>query len=456
MTIQIFSILIHKDVTKLEIKGILYYTLITLDSVFLILFYIYIPLFFFLTAYSVIVLSTNPFEVQRNSNNKYRSTNFTNFTNVNYYNSSRTIFSSEYNWLNNKTDPIVNSVLLFFTFIFDISLTAYIKRELFLYVNMKFEKVPNDKMKTTKMKIMGNDVEFKVRSDRVINLFSNDSRIHKFKEVTIKHKEGENVIENLVYVYLDNDLFDNLFSFSGLNFTDNNNIFTRMAKISEIIFGLLFLSVPLSKLHINNETLYLNFIKFPFIGTKPDFYSIYKFYGAFEERMTTSRIVLYSISLFLILLVLIKRIILGGFNNMILLNISYALCIIFILENIIYMILSNLGALFGCFSIACSFELNHELYDEILITKLFCVSILHFIIFFICLGLLVHSCKLCSMINRVRGQLKLLNENSAENPIMRLMFTYKGLDMCDYILDELEMPGYPRNAFFSKRVFNNP
>ena len=47
MTIQIFSILIHKDVTKLEIKGILYYTLITLDSVFLILFYIYIPLFFF-------------------------------------------------------------------------------------------------------------------------------------------------------------------------------------------------------------------------------------------------------------------------------------------------------------------------------------------------------------------------------------------------------------------------
>ena len=47
MTIQISRILIHKDVAKLEIKGILYYILIGLDSIFLIIFYIYLPLFFF-------------------------------------------------------------------------------------------------------------------------------------------------------------------------------------------------------------------------------------------------------------------------------------------------------------------------------------------------------------------------------------------------------------------------
>ena len=128
---------------------------------------------------------------------------------------------------------------------------------------------------------------------------------------------------------------------------------------------------------------------------------------------------------------------------------------IFILENIIYMILSYLGTLFGCFSIVCFFDLNYIFYNEILIAKLFCVNTLHNIIFWICLGLIVHSCKLCSMINRVRSQLKLLNDNMVEKPIMRLMFTYKGLDMKEYILDELEMPGYPRNAFFAKRISNN-
>ena len=199
------------------------------------------------------------------------------------------------------------------------------KRTIFVYVNMKFEKVPDDKMKTKKMKIKDNNVEFKVKSDRMLHLFS--TKIHKFKEVIIKYKEGENEIENLVYVYLDNDLFDNLFCFSGLDFTDNNNIFSRMVKIGEIIFGILFLSIPLSKLHINNEINYLSLINFSFIDNKPQFYSIYIFYGGFEKRMTDSRIVLYSIALFIILLILLKRIIFGGFNNSILLTISYTLCI---------------------------------------------------------------------------------------------------------------------------------
>lgn len=457
MSVQVFSILIHKDIAKLEIKGILYYILIIIDSIFLILFYIYIPLFLFLCAYSIIVLSTDPFDIQRYSftNNTNYFNNDYNYNNDYYNSTSETLLTSESNWISNKTNPIVNSILLFFIFIFDSALLSYMKIILTLYINMKYEKVSDEKMKIKTMKIKNNDVEFKVRTDKIINLYSN-AKNHTFKEVIIKYREGENEREDLVYVYLDNDLFDNLFSFSSFGFNDNNNIFSRMVKIGEIIFGILFLSVPLSKLHINNEIRYDLYIKLPNIYKQSQFHSIYIIYGAFEKAMTDSRIVFYSITLFFILLVLLKRIIFGGFNNIIFLTISYALCIIFILENIIYMILSLLGALFGSFSIVFDLDQYSSLSDEILTSKIICLSILHFIFFWICLGLLVHSCKLCSMINRVRGQLKLLNENSIEKPVMRLMFTYKGLDLKDYILDELEIPGLPRNAFFSKRVSNNP
>ena len=228
-----------------------------------------------------------------------------------------------------------------------------------------------------------------------------------------------------------------------------------MVKIAEIIFGILFLSVPLSKFHINNE---LNYILFSNINpiNKPEFYNIFNFYGDFEKRITDSRIILYSISLFFFLLFMLKRIIFGGFNNNILLTISYALCIIFILENIIYTIISFLGTLFGIFSIVCYFDLIF-IHDGLLIAKLFCLIILHFIIFCLVFALIIHSCKLSSMINIIRGQLKLLNENRDNTSINKLIFTYKGFDSKDYILEEKEMPGYPRNVFFSKKeVANNP
>ena len=77
ISIQIFSIFIHTDVANLDIKGILYYVLITIDSVFLILFYIYLPLFLFLLAYSIIVLSTDPIKILNNSSSgNYANTTY--------------------------------------------------------------------------------------------------------------------------------------------------------------------------------------------------------------------------------------------------------------------------------------------------------------------------------------------------------------------------------------------
>ena len=453
MSFQLFSILIHKDVAKLEIKGILYYILIGIDSIFLILFYIYLPLFFFLCAYSIIVLSTNPIEIK--SYNYYRNNTTESDYIYNNYNGNRTKFDSEGKWNSNKTYSIVNSILIFFIFLFDIILLARIKLILILYLNMRFENMPDDKMRKTTMKINNNDVEFKVRADKIFYLHSNDNKTYKFKEVIIKQKEGENEREDIVYANLDNELFDNLFSFSSFDYPELNKIFEKMAKIAEIIFGILFLSVPLSKFHINNE---LNYILFSNINpiNKPEFYNIFNFYGDFEKRITDSRIILYSISLFFFLLFMLKRIIFGGFNNNILLTISYALCIIFILENIIYTIISFLGTLFGIFSIVCYFDLIF-IHDGLLIAKLFCLIILHFIIFCLVFALIIHSCKLSSMINIIRGQLKLLNENRDNTSINKLIFTYKGFDSKDYILEEKEMPGYPRNVFFSKKeVANNP
>lgn len=420
MSFEIFTIFIHKDITKLEIKGILYYTIIGIDSIFLVIFYIFIPLFFYLFVYSILVVSINP----KNSSTSSR----------------------EKNWKEAKKDPIINVILLFFIYSLDLGLLN-IKKPLILYFNMKFEKVPRDKTKNASMNIGGTEVKFKVKSDKIIYLSSPQNKIYRFKEAKI---EGRN--DPTIYIRLENKSIDNLFSFSNFDYPNLDEIFLLLGKIAEVIYGLLYVSIPLSKCHLNNDANYV-FMKEMNKLSKIKYNGVFSYFGIYENSLNKSRIVLYCIALFIILLFIIKRVIFGGFGQHFKIKLVFYLVIIFIIENVLYFLLTFLCVLFSIFSVVCYSDSNNPNGDGMVIIKIFLIMVLNFIIFWICVGLMRHSSRLCKMISWLKNEVYNINNSIIDNNITsEEKFTYIGLNMNNYSLTESPLPNGPRNVFYTRNI----
>lgn len=429
ISFEFFTILVHKDITKLEIKGILYYLIIGIDSTFLIIFYIFIPLLFYLLAYSVIVLSTSP------SEDFYLQENYI-------------TLESQKNWSQNKKDPIIHSVLLFLIFIFEMILLK-IRGPILLYLNMKFEKSPRNKTKNASLEIGDQIVKFKVKTDKIIYLKSQQNKIYKFKEAKIEGRNGQ------IFIRLDNKSINNLFSFSNFDYPDLDETFLLLGKISEVIYGLLFVSIPLSKAHLNNEPNYILSKADNMIIKNPlQFSQIFYYLGNYENSLNVSRIVLYCISLFIFLLFILKRIIFGGFGKHIYINITFYLVIIFIIENALYSILSLLCTLFSILSVIFYFDaVSIGNGNDMILPKLFIIMVLNFIIFWICIGLLSHSSKLCKIVYRLKNEIYNINNNNIDNNvILEPQFTYAGSDLNNYSLTEFPIQNCPRNVFYSRNI----
>ena len=81
-------------------------------------------------------------------------------------------------------------------------------------------------------------------------------------------------------------------------------------------------------------------------------------FGEFELSLTNSRFVLYVVSIFFILLFMLKRMFFGGFTRHIFSIISLCISIIFVFENIIFVILSFYIILFAVFSVVCYYDID--------------------------------------------------------------------------------------------------
>lgn len=294
---------------------------------------------------------------------------------------------------------------------------------------MRFENSPKGIIKTKSININNQEVELQIKSDKIYYLKSPDNKIHKFKKVKF------NEMNDYFFVRLEHKGFNDLLSFPIYNYPDFNNILYRLAKIAEIIYGVLFLTYPLTKmiLPINSE-----------IKT---YYGTINVYGYFHNSLNISRFVLYLICLIIILFFIFKRIYIGGFSKIIFIKISLMLSFIFIIENFIYFILSGLATTFGMLSIINYID---KLYETMLVIKLFFHAIFNFISFWVHLGLFVHSIKLCLEINKIKTQINDLNNNlPGDNILSEIRFQYAGLDMNNYTLNELEIHGHPKRTYYT-------
>ena len=447
---EIFSLLIHKKVIKLSIEGegILYYILVCSNSLFLVIFYIYIPLLFYLFVYSIIVLSTFPNTPNSNSvDEKEKDINIK-------------------NWEENIALPIVNSVFAFLIFIFD-AILIRIKKPIILYLSMRHDNdndninLNNERTKKKTLRIKDNNYEIEIQANQVTYLerAGQSDKIYKFKKIRIT-----NLTNDFIYLFLNNRAIEEQLSITDWEFPILNDLFVKLAKIASFIYVILSISIALFKLHLNKEYNYIlsantysNSIMNIYSDsiTKPKFYSIYSSFGSFELGITNSRFALYFVSLFFILLSIGKRTIYGGYTRPIMILICFIANAIFVLENIIYAILSFLMILFSIFSFVCFKDMNkgNSNRDKIIEAKLYLQMFLNIVILVLCISILIDSIQLTTILNKLRKEFGHLNDGTEPEEQEKIQkFQYKGLDNRDHILNELSIEGingHPKYIFYS-------
>ena len=453
IVIEILSLLIHKNVIKIKIEGFFHYLILGLNLLFYALFLIYAPLLVYLFVYCIIVSSVSPLIVNQGEGNRTKS-------------------YLEENWDKNKAIPIVNSTFILLIMAFNSAFGGKLLRCIFYYLRKDYEDPnnqnnqnnqnnPNEYTKTKTMYIKNNSIKLQISVNKNIYLEPiNDQKKHyKFKQVIIEGRTN-----GYIYALQENLAICDQLSLADWDYPKLNGIFEKLGKIAYLIYGVLFVSVPLFKLHINNEYNYHTLVSQSIFFTgsysgKPKFLSVFKSFGAFELGLTNSRFALYVVSIFFILLFMLKRMFFGGFTRPILSIISFVICIIFVLENIIYIILSFLVILFAVFSVVCYYGIDKNASDDMIQTKLYIQMVLNIIIFSICIRILVDSIQLMSILNKLRKEVSNLSEGTpSENQSNYQGFQFIGIDGKQHVLNELVIDDFPRNVFYSayEEIGNDP
>jgi len=397
--IEILLLLIHKNVIKIAIEGFLYNLILGFNLLFYALLQLYNPLLFYLFVYCIIVSSNSPLTINQGEGTRSKS-------------------SLEVNWEKNKASPVVNSVLVLFILFLNSFYGGILERCILYYLRQDYDNPNNPNFsseytKTKTLNIKNNSLKLEIRVNKNIYLepINHQKKYYKFKQVKIEGKTND-----FIYILLDNLAICDQISLADWDYPCLNEIFLKLGKIAYRIYFVLYASLPLFLLHVNNEynyhmlateysTIFLD--SYGIVSSrKPKFLSVFKSFGSFELNLTNSRFALYFISIFFILLFMLKRIFFGGFTHYILSLISFVICIIFVLENIIYIILSFLLLLFAIFSYVCFKDFHYK--DNMVEGKLLSQIIFNIIIFTLCIIILFDSINLMSKLNKLRKEVNII------------------------------------------------
>ncbi len=452
---EIFSLLIHNNIIKLDYKkGFFYNLLLLVNIVFYILFKIYFPLFFFLSIFSILIISKNPdpnISLSENSMND----DFSNYD----------ILNEE--WDDKKSILIVNIICKFLVTIF-IPILISVKYSIINYLNKNYEviededeKQENDEINEVKTSLILNNTKYETQIKlnhllylQPINDINTDiskKNIFKFKKLNIV-----NLTDSFIYMRLGINSVTDQISLAEWNYPDLNLIFSRLADMCNSIYIILFFSVPLFKMHVEDELTYflIRLINKDLL-IKPKFSGIFDKYGSYEKKFTVSRFIIYLIQLIILLLFMLKRIFFGGFKEPLYLLISFIFCIICIINNIIYVIMDLVTILFTLFSIVCFYDkYNLETTDGMLEVKLFVQLFINILIFIFNIILLKETIVLTVDVNKIKKAMnKFINKEDnidEDNPNFKpIEFKYISLEGNLCSIKEYTNPNLQRYLFYS-------
>ena len=434
---EIFSLLVHKIVIKIDYNnGIFAKILLFANMIYYILFKIYLPLLVFLAIYTIVIFIYSPHDASK--------------TNI-----LENIFvdnvESELNkdWNKKKFFVIASFILkIIFTSFFAVLLK--VKYHIIEYLNKLYEESDDEEEQennkinveknevTTSICINNIDYDTRVKLNDILYLqeldVENKGKKFKFKKIYI-----QNITQNFIYIRLGQNAITDRISNAHWNYPDINYIFGKLGDMCDWIYMILFFSVPLFKLHVENEFAYSK-IKLIHKGyensnvDKPLFADIFDMYGSFEKGLTESRFALYIVQLVFIFALMLKRIFFGGFNKSSNLLVVFIINIIFLVQNIIYVIFDFLLILFSIFCVVCYYKNKYNSNaDATMDAKFFLQIVLNADMFVNNLSLLKENVILTIYLNRLRKAMDKFikrEDNIDENePIFKpVEFKYVSLD----------------------------
>ena len=458
---ETLSLLIHKGVIKIDYQNGLFYQIIVFTNIiFYILFKIYFALAIFLIFYSLGVIVQSP----QNSTNELDELFLIDIENG---------LGDE--WDKKKYELIVNIVL---KIIWTIFLNRLIKIRFIIieYLNKNYEEneeedEPNNKENREKNEIQTsiniNNIEFNatIKLNEILYLhkigYKGKEQLFKFKKIFIQY-----ITPQFVYVRLGKNTITDIISNSQWNYPDFNDFFMKLGDMCDWIYVILLFSIPLFKFHVDKDLTYqiIKLIHKDYEVTnikKPQFSNIFDAYESFEKGVTLSRFILYVIQLFILLLLVLKRIYFGGFKKKINLIVIFAIDIIFLIQNIIYIILDFILALFSIFSISCYYKNKYnQMNDTFLEAKFFLQLFINILIFFFNFALLRYNIDLTIEVNKLRKEFDKfirLEDNIDESiPYLKpIEFKYVSLDGNICSIKEFKSNCTQRYLFYSTNIEGN-
>ena len=444
ITYEILTFLMHKNIIHLKIEGKLYHIIVDLNLFFYIIFFIYIPLVFYLFLYSILVTAISPLSVDHDKDVPR----------------TKTFYEEE--WDDHKTIPLINAIVIkLILFVFTLAEIIY-KNEIILYLSMKYYEDGNiNKEQIKSKKIYKNDQELniKIKVNKMLYLKKQDTNdIIKFKQIKI---DGLNInnIDNFIYIKLANKVIIDLLSLTDWEYPDLNEIFIKLGNITKFIYIILFISICLFKMHISKEQKYsymvsMNKIKMQIFEEKPKYYDVFLMYGGFEKVSTEIRFSFYIISLFIILLLLLKRIYFGDFSKYIFSLISFFASFVFLLINIIFIFLSFILIIITIITLVSYNNIFKDTKEEMIQAKLYIQFFMNIVIEGLIIKIFIDNIKLVKILIIIRKELydfynNIKNDNKNEE--IKEEFQFKGLEENEkqYYLSEIYLENQPNYLFYN-------
>ena len=218
--------------------------------------------------------------------------------------------------------------------------------------------------------------------------------------------------------------------------------------------GILLFIIPSSKLHIINEEFYDLLL---LIREEMGFGGIEKIYGSFEKKVFDSGLIIFIIESFIFLILVVIRLIYGGFKNKFII-LSIIFYILSAILHCIFLVLSFLIFLFSLLillSIKPSKQLLNVLYNINYFESTVITIKLVFQIVFSIFKIGLFTANIVFLIKNIRYYFdiiksrKQITDNIVKNNLEKeIVFEYTDLNNNKKRLAEFRMQGFPKYLFF--------
>ena len=390
----IFSILIHKKCFfKLNYKNgesILYKNLIVIHSISSIIIFIFVGLSLFLLSYTFFVSLANPGKKI--------------LFDESWAEKNPEINELEKNWKNNKTKHYFNIPIQFLLFF----LLLQLAKNLYLildYLNMNYQENEEEEEDISKNKnnielnekrrtIIINNINYNVRIklNDVLYLSRNDiNKIYKFKKILI-----ENITNIFVYVRIGFNSITDQISHAEWDYPNINNYFQQLLKINLPSFICILFSIPLLELNLQKSL----------------FFVIFSIYGKIEYIYIIIRLIIYAIASCILIKIIIKRMLVGGFKNMAEIKRENIFQKILLVAIWIFTLGDFIIILSGVFSLICYYKNFNSLSVDSIKEYIYLQIFFNLSIFYINIRAIIDNCKYGKYIEKLRNAMISFNQRA--------------------------------------------